>query len=115
MLRKHAGDPDITEGEIREAIGDIEELKNAGKLFAPDRFKSLKGIKNTNTDIKALCLHVSHACNLSCEYCFAGEGRYHGEQALMSYEVGKRAIDFLIENSGKRRNPKSISSAGNRF
>ncbi len=104
MRDKYADDPLITRDEILEAIGDIEALKKAGKLFAPDRFEGLKDMKNTNTDIKALCLHVSHACNLSCEYCFAGEGRYHGERALMSYEVGKRAIDFLIENSGKRKN-----------
>ncbi|NLT13781.1 MAG: thioether cross-link-forming SCIFF peptide maturase [Clostridiales bacterium] len=104
MLKKYAGDPQITEGEIREALGDIEELKKAGKLFAADRFRSIKDMKNTNTGIKALCLHVSHACNLSCDYCFAGEGRYHGETALMTLEVGKKAIDFLIEHSGKRRN-----------
>jgi uncharacterized protein len=104
MLIKYAGDPQITEGEIREALGDIGELKKSGKLFAPDRFESLKAMKNKNTDIKALCLHVSHACNLSCDYCFAGEGRYHGESALMTFEVGKRAIDFLVEHSGKRRN-----------
>lgn len=104
MLKKCDGEPEITAAEIREAIDEIEALKRSGKLFAPDRFESLKGTKNKNTDIKALCLHVSHACNLNCDYCFAGEGRYHGERALMSFDVGKRAIDFLIEHSGKRRN-----------
>lgn len=105
MLKKYADDPEITTEEIREAIDDIEELKKSGKLFTKDNFENAAiKMKNKNTDIKALCLHVSHACNLSCEYCFAGEGRYHGEQALMTFEVGKKAIDFLIESSGKRRN-----------
>ncbi len=105
MLRKFGGDPEGAKAEILEAIGDIEGLKKAGKLFAPDRFKNAAAsMKNRNSDIKALCLHVSHACNLSCDYCFAGEGRYHGERSLMTFEVGKRAIDFLVENSGKRKN-----------
>ena len=61
-------------------------------------------LKTRHTEIKALCLHVAHTCNLNCEYCFAGQGKFHGERALMSLEVGKRAIDFLIENSGARHN-----------
>lgn len=105
LLKKYKDNPEITEEEIQEAMADLEELKKSGKLFTPDRFENLAlHMKNKNADIKALCLHVSHACNLSCDYCFAGEGRYHGEQALMSFEVGKKAIDFLIQNSGKRRN-----------
>ncbi|NLA86561.1 MAG: thioether cross-link-forming SCIFF peptide maturase [Clostridiales bacterium] len=104
MLQKYDGHPEITEKDIREAVGEVEALVKAGKLFAPDCFENLQGVKNRNTEIKALCLHVSHACNLSCDYCFAGEGRYHGETALMTPEVGKKAIDFLIEHSGKRRN-----------
>lgn len=54
--------------------------------------------------IKALCLHVAHTCNLNCSYCFASQGKYHGERAIMSYDVGKRALDFLVENSGTRHN-----------
>lgn len=105
MLDKYKDHPDITEDEILTALSDIEALKNSGKLFTPDRYEELPpGYKNKNNEIKALCLHVSHACNLSCSYCFAGEGRYCGEASLMNPEVGKRAIDFLIENSGKRKN-----------
>jgi uncharacterized protein len=102
MLEKYASVPEITKGEIEEALDDIDALKEAGKLFTPDRFENL-AVKSRN-EIKALCLHVSHACNMTCGYCFAGEGRYHGESALMSLDVAKRAIDFLIESSGKRRN-----------
>ena len=54
--------------------------------------------------VKALCLHIAHDCNLACRYCFAEEGEYHGRRALMSFEVGKKALDFLIANSGNRRN-----------
>ncbi len=105
ILQKYADDPTLTELEILEALGDIEALKNTGKLFSPDKFENLAhNVKNKASDIKALCLHVSHACNLNCDYCFAGEGRYHGERALMPFEVGKKAINFLIENSGKRKN-----------
>ena len=102
MLEKYADSPEITREEILGALDDIDALKSAGKLFAPDRFASVT--PKLGGEIKALCLHVSHACNLSCGYCFAGEGRYHGERALMPPEVGKRAVDFLIEHSGKRRN-----------
>ncbi len=67
--------------------------------------------KNRNTVVKALCLHVAHTCNLNCAYCFASQGRYQGDRALMSFEVGKRAMDFLIENSGTRRNLEVDSSS----
>ena len=102
MLRKYAGSADVSEAEILEALDDIDALKAAGKLFSPDRFRDLA--PKSGGEIKALCLHVSHACNLSCGYCFAGEGRYHGASALMPLDVAKRAVDFLIEKSGKRRN-----------
>src|SRR5699024_3580835 len=76
-----------------------------GKLWAPDQYENQAfDFKNRNTVIKALCLHVAHTCNLNSSYCFAAQGRYQGERALMSFEVGKRAMDFLIENSGTRRN-----------
>jgi uncharacterized protein len=97
--------PSVTRYDIDEAFGEVEELIRAGKLFSADTFTELDGTDiNKDNIIKALCLHVSHACNLTCEYCFAGAGRYHGPSALMSLEVGKRAIDYLIENSGNRRN-----------
>ncbi len=92
--------------EIEECFIQIEELKDAGSLFAPDTFAPLAGkLKEKSASvIKALCLHVAHTCNLNCSYCFASQGKYHGERAVMSLEVGKRALDFLVENSGSRRN-----------
>ena len=93
-------------GEIEECIDQVIALKDAGKLFAPDVFEPMAGeLKNRSSGVvKALCLHVAHTCNLNCAYCFASQGKYHGERAVMSYEVGKRALDFLVENSGTRRN-----------
>ena len=97
--------PDVSEQDVLDCISDVEELKAAGKLFTEDTYADLAfDFKKKNTVIKALCLHIAHTCNLNCEYCFASQGKYHGERALMSLEVGKRAIDFLIENSGSRRN-----------
>ncbi len=96
----------VTETEIRECFEQIEELKTNGKLFSPDTFKPIANTLKQKTAgvIKALCLHVAHTCNLNCSYCFAAQGEYQGERAVMSFEVGKRALDFLIENSGTRRN-----------
>ena len=92
--------------EIAEIYDDVQELKDDGQLFAPDTFAPMAGELKARTSgvIKALCLHVAHSCNLNCSYCFASQGRFHGDRALMSLETGKRAIDFLIENSGTRRN-----------
>ena len=95
---------DITEKDVLECLEDVKFLEENGKLFTPDTYEGMAfDFKNRNTVIKALCLHVAHTCNLNCEYCFASQGKYHGERALMSFEVGKRALDFLIENSGTRR------------
>ena len=96
---------EISENDVLECIEDVRSLEAAGKLYTPDTYEGMAfDFKNRNTVIKALCLHVAHTCNLNCEYCFASQGKYHGERALMSFEVGKRALDFLIENSGTRRN-----------
>lgn len=96
---------DVTREDIDDCISDINELEESGKLFTEDEYADLAfDFKKRNSVIKALCLHIAHTCNLNCEYCFASQGKYHGERALMSLEVGKRAIDFLIENSGKRHN-----------
>ncbi|MBE7082834.1 MAG: thioether cross-link-forming SCIFF peptide maturase [Clostridiales bacterium] len=96
---------DVTESDILDTIDDINELKAAGQLFTEDAYKDYAfDFKNRSTVIKALCLHIAHTCNLNCEYCFASQGKYHGQRALMTEEVGKRAIDFLIENSGTRHN-----------
>ncbi|MBO4452746.1 MAG: thioether cross-link-forming SCIFF peptide maturase, partial [Clostridia bacterium] len=92
--------------EINECVEAIEELKSEGSLFAPDSFEPIAGElkRRSGGVIKALCLHIAHTCNLNCEYCFASQGKYHGERALMSFETAKRAMDFLVENSGTRRN-----------
>ena len=96
----------ISKEEIEECYEQVVGLKNSGRLFTPDTFESMADTlkKKTAGVIKALCLHVAHTCNLNCSYCFASQGKYHGERAVMSLEVGKRALDFLIENSGTRRN-----------
>ena len=106
MLEKYGERPDVTETDLRECIADVEALKSAGKLFTPDTFADMAGtFKERSGDVvKALCLHVAHTCNLNCAYCFASQGKYHGERAVMSFEVGKQALDFLIANSGTRRN-----------
>lgn len=96
---------EITEQDVLDCIEDVKSLEDAGKLYTPDTYEGMAfDFKNRNTVIKALCLHVAHTCNLNCAYCFASQGKYHGERALMSFEVGKRALDFLIENSGTRHN-----------
>ena len=106
ILNKYSDREDVTEEEIRKCIDDIEYLKQHGKLFTPDTYEDKAGTfkERSGNVIKALCLHVAHTCNLNCSYCFASQGKYHGDRALMSFEVGKRAMDFLIENSGTRRN-----------
>ena len=89
--------------ECGEQVG---QLKKAGMLFSEDSFEPLQDELKRRSEgiVKALCLHVAHSCNLNCEYCFASQGKYSGERALMSFETGKRALDFLIEHSGSRRN-----------
>ena len=98
--------PDLEEGEAAEIYDELSELAAEGKLFAEDTFAPMAGELKARTGgvVKALCLHVAHSCNLNCSYCFASQGRFHGERALMSFETGKRAIDFLVENSSSRRN-----------
>ena len=98
--------PAVDVSEIEECYDQIVALKEAGKLFAPDTFEPMAGKLKQKTAgvVKALCLHIAHTCNLNCAYCFASQGKYHGDRAVMSFEVGKAALDFLIENSGTRRN-----------
>lgn len=98
--------PDLSDEEINECYDQVLSLKQSGKLFSPDTFESMAGALKEKTAgvVKALCLHIAHTCNLNCSYCFASQGKYHGERAVMSFEVGKRALDFLVENSGTRRN-----------
>ena len=95
----------VEENDIRECIDDVESLKADGKLYSEDTYESLTPLLNKNSQvIKALCLHIAHTCNLNCSYCFASQGKYQGDRALMSFETGKAALDFLIKNSGTRRN-----------
>lgn len=92
-------------GELEEIVGEIYELREAGMLFTEDIYeKNIDAFKNRETVIKALCLHIAHDCNLKCKYCFAEEGEYHGRRALMSFDVGKKALDLLVKASGSRVN-----------
>ena len=97
--------PAATAEDLADTFADIAQLKAEGKLFAEDTFAHTAGhLKNNSNVIKALCLLVAHTCNLNCSYCFAAQGKYTGKSGLMSFETGKRALDFLIENSGDRTN-----------
>lgn len=90
---------------VREAYGEIKELENEKLIYTEDVYKEvIPLIERRDPVVKALCLHIAHDCNLKCKYCFAEEGEYHGKRELMSLEVGKKAIDFLIKASGKRKN-----------
>ena len=106
VLDKYRDRADVNEQEIRDCLEDIRALEKAGKLYSEDNFAQLAGEfkQREQNVVKAICLHVAHTCNLNCSYCFASQGKYHGERALMSFEVGRQALDFLIANSGSRRN-----------
>ena len=105
LAKKYAARPEVTAADISDALDDIDELTAAGKLFAPDTYADKAfDFKKRSTVVKALCLHVAHTCNLNCHYCFAAQGKFHGESGLMSFETGKRALDFVVEHSGTRRN-----------
>ena len=105
ILEKYADRPDVTKEEVLACLEDVEALKAEHKLFTPDTYEPVAATYKNNSDVvKALCLHVAHTCNLNCEYCFASQGKYQGERALMSFEVGKQALDFLVAHSGSRRN-----------
>ena len=97
--------PTYGEAEVQEALDEIQYLIDAEELLTTDQYHDYGvDFKKRKTVVKALCLHIAHDCNLACQYCFAEEGEYHGRRALMSFEVGKKALDFLIANSGNRRN-----------
>lgn len=96
---------DILLEQIHEVISDVTQMKKDGALFSEDIYENyIKDFKKRSTVVKALCLHIAHDCNLACQYCFAGKGEYNGDKSLMSYEVGKAALDYLIANSGNRHN-----------
>ncbi len=105
IMMEHGHKDGVDTEEIRACLRDVEELASAGRLFSEDPFGDLAGqAAEEEPVLKALCLHVAHTCNLDCSYCFAAQGRYHGERALMSFEVGKQAIDYLVARSGSRVN-----------
>ncbi len=92
--------------EIRGALQECQQLIDQGMLFTKDQYQDsiLEFSGKREGVVKALCLHIAHDCNLSCRYCFAHEGEYGGSRALMSFETGKKALDFLIASSGARVN-----------
>ncbi len=97
--------PEASADEIDDTFSDIRELISSRRLFTEDVFRSAAGVlKERSTVVKALCLLVAHTCNLNCDYCFAAQGKFHGQHGLMSFETGKRALDFLVEHSGLRKN-----------
>ncbi len=106
MLQKYGDREDVTRDDLELCLSDIAALEKAGKLFTPDTYAPMAGtLKQRSGDVvKALCLHVAHTCNLNCAYCFASQGKYHGDRALMSFDVGKQALDFLVAHSGTRHN-----------
>ncbi len=94
-----------SEEDIKESYKEIETLEKEEMLFTEDIYQQyITDFKKRKTVVKAMCLHIAHDCNLACKYCFAEEGEYHGRRALMSLEVGKKALDFLVANSGNRVN-----------
>ena len=103
---KFVSNPEVTRADVEECYEQVQSLKESGKLFSPDTFEPMAGKLKEKTAgvVKALCLHIAHTCNLNCSYCFASQGKYHGDRAVMSFEVGKQALDFLVANSGSRRN-----------
>ena len=106
LAEKYADREDITDTDLQECYDQVVALKEQRKLFVEDTFAPMAGQLKEKTAgvVKALCLHVAHTCNLNCSYCFASQGKYNGNRAVMSFEVGKRALDFLVENSGSRHN-----------
>lgn len=105
ILEKYKDRDDVTAEDIDLCFDDIETLKKEGRLFAEDTFeKTASAFKKRQGVLKAICLHVAHDCNLACKYCFASKGEYDGPKGLMSFETGKRALDFLVEQSGARHN-----------
>ena len=104
MLQKYGDQPDVTRQELLDCWADITQLKEEGKLFSEDVYEEVaKHYRRNQTDVKALCLHVAHVCNLNCSYCFAAQGTYQGKRGLMSLETGKAALDFLVTHCGSHK------------
>ena len=114
LEQKYRDRADVTPADISDCFDDIEELTAAGQLFAPDAYADHAfDFKNRSNVVKALCLHVAHTCNLNCSYCFAAQGKFHGEAGLMSFETGKRALDFLIRLILRGKRAHFASNANN--
>ena len=116
MMEKHGHLDGVDETELAACLDDIQALKDDGKLFSQDLWRDVEqeAFEHAKPVLKAMCLHVAHTCNLNCQYCFASQGQYHGERALMSFEVGKQALDFLIAQSGSASIWRWTSSAVSR-
>ena len=114
LADRYASREDVTRADLETCYDEITALKEAGQLFSPDTFEPMAGDLKRKSEgiVKALCLHVAHTCNLNCSYCFASQGKYHGDRAVMSFEVGKQALDFLMDHSGSRRNLEVDFSGG---
>ena len=90
--------------ELTQAIDEIQALIDEEQLFSKDTYIKNLEFRNRKPVIKAMCLHIAHDCNIRCKYCFASQGDFEGDRSLMSLEVGKKALKFLVDNSGNRRN-----------
>ncbi len=98
------GSSELSDEAIKALLDDLDALREGGKLYTSDTYMDHAGkFRKADGHVKALCLHVAHACNLACSYCFAGQGSYQGNAGLMSLDVGRKALDFLVRNSGSRR------------
>lgn len=92
------------EKEIRDVLEDVDYLIENDMLFTDDQYVNSIEFQQRSPIVKAMCLHIAHDCNLRCEYCFASQGDFQGTRSMMSLEVGKKALDLLVANSGNRRN-----------
>lgn len=96
--------PKYTLDEIKETFDEIKSLVEEGLLYSPDNYLDIDAFKNREPVVKAMCLHIAHDCNLKCKYCFASQGDFGGAKSIMSFEVGKKALEYLVDNSGSRKN-----------
>ncbi|WP_152668156.1 thioether cross-link-forming SCIFF peptide maturase [Clostridium cylindrosporum] len=96
--------PNYTAEQIEEGLSEVKYLINENMLFTEDPYKDIILNDEGPSFIKAMCLNIAHDCNLKCKYCFAEEGEYHGARSMMTPEIGKKAIDFVIKSSGPRKN-----------
>ena len=96
--------PKSTLDEIKETFDEIKSLVEDGLLYSPDNSLDIDAFKKREPVVKAMCLHIAHDCNLKCKYCFASQGDFGGAKSIMSFEVGKKALEYLVDNSGSRKN-----------